>query len=78
MAGRLIYDNILMAYDILHSMSTKIKGIEGYIAFKLDMSKEYDRMEWPFIAVVLQKMSFHSKWITSVMMCLQSFHIQFW
>jgi len=40
--GRLIFYNILAAYETLHSMQTKLWGKVGYMGFKLDMSKAYD------------------------------------
>jgi len=37
--GRLITNNILVAYETLHTMSKRMKGKKGYMAIKLDMSK---------------------------------------
>ena len=42
---RLITNNILSAYETLHSMHTRMRGKERYMAIKLDMSKAYDRVE---------------------------------
>ena len=46
--GRLITDNVLLAYEFTHFMNNRRKGKEGIAAIKLDMSKAYDRMELCF------------------------------
>src|SRR4051812_42070497 len=46
--GRMITDNVLLAYEIAHLLHTKKCGRDGLVAIKLDMSKAYDRVEWGF------------------------------
>ncbi|KAF5475845.1 hypothetical protein F2P56_007609 [Juglans regia] len=69
---RLITDNVIVAFETLHTMKCKLKGKEGYMALKLDMSKAYDRIEWGFLRAVLSKMGFNSLWIDLVMGCVDT------
>jgi hypothetical protein len=44
----------------------------GFMGFKLDMSKAYDRVEWPFLEALMRKLGFVEQWITLIMACVRS------
>jgi hypothetical protein len=70
--GRLISDNVLVAYEALHTMHSRVRGKKGFMAIKLDMSKAYDRVEWGFLELVMGKLGFDERWIRLIMMCVRS------
>lgn len=53
-------------------MRAKQKGKVGSMAIKLDISKEYDRIEWIYLKSMLRKMGFLELWISRVMFCVFS------
>ena len=58
-SGRSILDNAMVAIEVLHFMKAKTCGQDRYVALKLDINKAYDRMDWRYLMVVLNKMGFH-------------------
>jgi hypothetical protein len=68
----MITDNILAAFETLHSMQTRMWGKIGFMGMKVNMCKAYDRVEWAFLEVVMVKLGFHAKWIGLVMACENS------
>ena len=68
--GRLITNNVLVAYKTLHTMHSREKGKKGSLALKLDISKAYDRVEWHFLQGIMAKLGFLVTWINWVMGCI--------
>ena len=53
----------------LTHLRNKREGNCGLTAFKLDMSKAYDRVEWSFLDRIVKMMEFSEKWINLIMLC---------
>jgi hypothetical protein len=68
-SSRLITDNIIVAYETMH---TRMWGKTGYMGIKLNMSKAYNRVEWGFLEAVMSKLGFDPLWIKFIMVCVRS------
>lgn len=68
--SQLIMDNIIIAFETLHSMIIKCKDRNRYMTLVLDMSKACNRIEWKFLKFVLVKMGFYRKRVDLVMACV--------
>ena len=70
--GRLISDNVLVAFEMMHSIDQRRKGKEAFMAVKLDMSKAYDRVEWAYLEAMMRRMGFNERWISLILMCVST------
>ena len=68
--GRMITDNALIAFECIHAIQSNSADRAQFCAYKLDMAKAYDRVDWSFLEGVMAKLGFHSKWIRWVMQCV--------
>ena len=70
--GRLITDNVLVAFETMHHISNKKFGKVGEMARKLDMSKAYDTVGWEYLEKIMKKFGFDERWRVLVMRCVRS------
>ncbi|KAL5833969.1 hypothetical protein ACOSQ3_017643 [Xanthoceras sorbifolium] len=54
----LIIDNAILGFKCLHALRRRKKGVEGYMALKLDMSKTYNCVEWCFVEKMIRTLGF--------------------
>jgi hypothetical protein len=67
--GRQILDRIILSHEVVHSLkSTKSPGM----LIKLDMSKDFDKLNWKYIKEFLLAFGFHPSWISWIMILISS------
>ncbi|KAL9671689.1 hypothetical protein QQ045_009259 [Rhodiola kirilowii] len=70
--GRIITDNLVVAHEIAYFLKSRRDDHSFFASFKVDMSKAYDRVEWPFLENLLKRTGFAPEWINRVMTCARS------
>jgi hypothetical protein len=68
--GRMITDNVLLAYELTHYLQTRRGAGDSFAAVKLDMSKAYNRVEWCFLEKMMLRLGFHEQWVNTIMKCV--------
>lgn len=72
---RNISDNVMIAQEILFKFR-KSTGKKGFFAWKIDLSKAYDRLRWDFIESVLFETKLPHNLVKLIMHCVTSTSFQ--
>ena len=70
--GRMITDNALIAFECIHHIKQEKDPTRSFCAYKLDLSKAYDRVDWVFLKQMMQKLGFSHRWVDWIMTCVTS------
>ena len=62
--GRLIIDNAIIAFECFHKIQQSKNPHNTHCAYKLDLAKAYDKVDWDFLEGALEKLGFHARWIS--------------
>nr|GEU39736.1 hypothetical protein [Tanacetum cinerariifolium] len=68
--GRRISDNILITQELMHNYHRN-RG-SPRCAFKIDIQKAYDTVDWKFLENILIKFGFHNTMVNWIMACVSS------
>jgi hypothetical protein len=71
-AGRMITDNALQAFECIHHIKQENDHTKSFCAYKLDLSKAYDRVDWLFLKQMMQKLGFSHRFVDWIMTCVTS------
>ncbi|KAK1610764.1 hypothetical protein QYE76_034437 [Lolium multiflorum] len=76
--GRLITDNALVAFECLHFIEHNKSEKKRFCAYKLDLSKAYDRVDWGCLRRAMERLSFSHRWVDWIMACVTTMIRDFW
>jgi hypothetical protein len=70
--GRMITDNATIAFECIHALQKGSKIAGKFCAYKLDLMKAYDRVDWLFLEEAMRKIGFSEQWIKWIMTCVKT------
>jgi hypothetical protein len=70
--GRMITDNALIAFECIDTIQKNANRRGKFCAYKLDLAKAYDRVDWVYLEGAMRKLGFAEVWIQWIMKCVTS------
>ena len=70
--GRMITDNALIAFECIYSIQKSSDAKGKYCAYKLDLAKAYDRVDWNYLEGAMRRLGFADKCIQWIMTCVKT------
>lgn len=67
--NRLITDNVMIAFEMIHNMKSNRSMNNGNCALKIDISKAYDMVQWDILKDMLMRFGFSLQWVKWLEMC---------
>lgn len=68
--GRSITDNIIIGHECINALRNNKVLKDNMAALKIDLSKAYDRVEWPYLKEIMLKLGFDIKLVNLIMNCI--------
>jgi hypothetical protein len=66
----MIANNALIVFECLHAIRCGNNRSKKFGAYKLDLTKAYDHVDWKKLEGVLRRLGFQGKWVQWVMECV--------
>ncbi|KAL0448155.1 UNVERIFIED_CONTAM: putative mitochondrial protein [Sesamum latifolium] len=76
-SGRLITDNVLLAFEINHFLRTRYGGKNGTLPSNWILARRMTKVEWCFLERMLVKLGFDPRFVSLVMSCAHSVSYSF-
>ncbi len=63
-------DNALIAFECFHYLQKNKNPENAACAYKLDLSKAYDRVDWHYLEQAMIRLGFSHRWVGWIMECI--------
>lgn len=73
--SRHISDNIMITQEMLHNCKN-FTGKKGFMIWKVDLSKAYDKLSWSFIEKIIYEIQLPADLVKIIMSCVTSTSFQ--